>query len=275
MKNSLYDVLVSIISNAKIEKSTKSKFIKNNINELTLKDFQIKNVSNNTILHYLCRYLFKDTLIILFKQFDLKINHFQNIDSYSRSELYWLCRNKMNGILMLLMTSEEEGYQLNAKYFQNADRYLKTELYYLCKNKMHDILVNLHEVKVEHLQNIDQYGETELRMLCINNMSDTMNNLNSNFMDGHKFKAKHFLNKNGESVRELDILCINEMKETIDLVKDWKAEHFGSIERQLYADKIKLFPKKIESITFKSFTDFMKYVCKHDKLTNTIKVTFA
>lgn len=272
MKNSIYNALRAIVENTNIAKDIKLKFIKDNINEVSIKELQIKDKKDNTILNYLCRYKFSDILIYLFNNFSLKIYHFQNIDSYNRTELYWLCRNKMDDIIMILMSTAREGYQLNARYFQNMDAYDRTELYYLCKNKMHNIIMKIYGLKAEHFQNSDQNGESELWWLCCNEMSNTISQLNLIFRNKCKFKAEHFLNKNSDNVNELNVLCTNEMKETIYLVDDWKVEHFRAKEEKLYANKIELFKKN--AMKFDSFNELMIYACKHNKLNNKIEVIF-
>ena len=209
------------------------------------------NKNNTTLVHYLLKdKRYNDIKDLFINSKYLRAEHFQNKDEDGRTELYWLCKNKMHETISLVKDWEPE-------HFQNKDEDDETELYRLCFHEMYSTIALIKDWKPKHFQNKDEDGNTELHWLCINNMHSTIALVTSNFVNGFNenkvfdnvqstfWKPEHFQNKGEDSRTELYWLCYNKMHETIALITSnfvdgsnedkvfdnvqstfWKPEHF-------------------------------------------------
>ena len=215
--------------------------------------FQNKNKKGETELSWLCYSKMHETIALVSRNFVDGLNedkvfdnvqstfwkpeHFQNKSTTGRTELYWLCWNKMHSTIALVTSNFVDGFNKD-KVFNNVQRTFW---------------------KPEHFQNKSTTGQTELHWLCYNEMHETIALITSNFVGANKnkvankrpcifWKSKHFQNKNEDGETELYWLCKYMMHKTIALITinfvngdRWKLEYCDSITERKYMKSIDAF----------------------------------
>ena len=181
--NKNYTTLVHYLFEKKRLDDIKNLFI--NSKYLKAEHFQNKNMNGETELYWLCYEEMHSTIALAShnfvdgfnedKVFDnvqspfWKPEHFQNKNKYGKTELYWLCHNKMYKTITLITSNFVGENCWKPKHFQNKNKDGRTELYWICYTEMHKTitLVTSNFVdgdfwKPEHFQNKNKKGETEL-----------------------------------------------------------------------------------------------------------------
>lgn len=179
-----------------------------------------------TILHYLCDKGMIKSLKLLIYTLNLEAKHFQIKNISGDTALYYLCHNKLSSIIILL-NNWDPKYLMNTKKYRSTELYelCYNKMFYVIE-KITNKFANGLSWSPNHFQNIGGRGKTELGLMCENKASYIIKIISNNFKKGVNWEPKHFQNCDHNKKTELYNLCENNDIATILSIKGWRPYHF-------------------------------------------------